>query len=58
MKIGLLNDDFEGGEFNLIGVDQKIAAGDIMVFPSTFMYPHEIKVITKGCRHSFQSWVW
>jgi len=56
--VGLLNDDFEGGEFNLIGVDQKIAAGDIMVFPSTFMYPHKIKVITKGCRHSFQSWVW
>lgn len=56
--IGLLNDDFEGGEFNLIGVDQKIKAGDIMVFPSTFMYPHEIKVITNGFRHSFQSWVW
>ena len=56
--VGLLNDNFEGGEFNLIGVDQKIKAGDIMVFPSTFMYPHEIKVITKGCRHSFQSWVW
>jgi predicted 2-oxoglutarate/Fe(II)-dependent dioxygenase YbiX len=56
--VGLLNDDFEGGEFNLIGVDQKITAGDIMIFPSTFMYPHEIKVITKGCRHSFQSWVW
>ena len=56
--VGLLNDDFEGGEFNLVGVDQKIMAGDIMVFPSTFMYPHEIKVITKGCRHSFQSWVW
>ena len=56
--VGLLNDDFKGGEFNLVGVDQKIMAGDIMVFPSTFMYPHEIKVITKGCRHSFQSWVW
>jgi hypothetical protein len=56
--VGLLNDDFEGGEFNLIGIDQKIGAGDIMVFPSTFLYPHEIKVITNGCRHSFQSWVW
>ena len=31
-----LNDNFEGGEFNLIGVDQKIKAGDIMIFPSTF----------------------
>ena len=56
--VGLLNNDFEGGEFNLNGIDQKIMAGDIMVFPSSFMYPHEIKVITKGCRHSFQSWVW
>ena len=56
--VGLLNDNFEGGEFNLIGIDQEIKAGDIMIFPSTFMYPHEIKVITKGCRHSFQSWVW
>ena len=56
--VGLLNDNFEGGEFNLAGVDQKITAGDIMIFPSTFMYPHKVKVITKGYRHSFQSWVW
>ena len=56
--VGLLNDNFEGGEFNLIGVDQQLMPGDIMVFPSSFVYPHEIKVITKGCRHSFQSWVW
>jgi hypothetical protein len=56
--VGLLNDNFEGGEFNLAGVDREIAAGDIMIFPSTFMYPHKVNLITKGCRHSFQSWVW
>ena len=31
-------------------------AGDIMVFPSAFMYTHEVKPITSGERWSFVSW--
>jgi len=57
--VGLLNDDFEGGEF-IMFEDEKITLkqGDILIFPSTFMYPHKVTQITKGVRYSFVSWVW
>lgn len=57
--IGLLNNDFEGGE--LIFWDDhhiQLKTGDIVIFPSNFMYPHEIKKVTKGIRHSFVCWAW
>ena len=34
----------------------KLMRGDILLFPSNFMYPHEVKEITKGVRFSFVSW--
>jgi predicted 2-oxoglutarate/Fe(II)-dependent dioxygenase YbiX len=54
----LLNDDFEGGRF--IVRDQKLdlKAGDILVFPSCFLYPHEVTEVTAGERLSFVSWAW
>ena len=57
--VGLLNDDYEGGEF--IMFDNKridIKAGSVIVFPSTFLYPHSVSQVTKGTRYSFVSWVW
>jgi predicted 2-oxoglutarate/Fe(II)-dependent dioxygenase YbiX len=57
--VGVLNDDFEGGEFLFWGdYEQKLKAGDILIFPSNFMYPHEVKKIKSGVRHSFVSWVY
>jgi predicted 2-oxoglutarate/Fe(II)-dependent dioxygenase YbiX len=32
------------------------SSGDILLFPSNFMFPHEVKEITKGIRYSFVSW--
>ena len=57
--IGLLNDDYEGGDLIIFG-DKKIDTkkGDIMIFPSNFLYPHAITPVTKGVRQSFVSWVW
>ena len=57
--VGLLNDDFEGGEF-VMWKDKKIQlkTGDLIIFPSNFLYPHQVDTITKGVRHSFVSWVW
>lgn len=57
--LGSLNNDYEGGELIMFG-DKKIElnAGDIMVFPSNFMYPHEVKKVTSGIRYSYVSWVW
>ena len=54
--VGLLNDTFTGGEFYVNDVDMKLKKGDIIVFPSNFMYPHEVKTIKKGERYSYVSW--
>jgi predicted 2-oxoglutarate/Fe(II)-dependent dioxygenase YbiX len=55
--IGLLNDDFEGGD--LVMFDDlyiKLTKGDIVIFPSVFLYPHRIEKIIKGTRYSVISW--
>jgi predicted 2-oxoglutarate/Fe(II)-dependent dioxygenase YbiX len=57
--LGALNDDYEGGDL-IFWNDTKIElkAGSVMVFPSTFLYPHSVETITKGTRYSFVSWVY
>ena len=56
--IGILNDDYEGGEL-IMFEDKKIDTkkGDLIIFPSNFLYPHEITPVTKGVRYSYVSWV-
>lgn len=55
--LGLLNDDFEGGDFLMFGGEKvNLEAGDIIVFPSNFLYPHAVTTVTKGTRYSFVSW--
>ena len=57
--LGSLNNDYEGGE--LVFWDDTIVelkAGEIMIFPSNFLYPHEVKLVTEGTRYSFVSWAW
>ena len=51
-----LNEDYEGSEFYCRGEEIKLKTGDILLFPSNFMYPHEVKETTKGTRYSFVSW--
>jgi predicted 2-oxoglutarate/Fe(II)-dependent dioxygenase YbiX len=53
-----LNDDYEGGEFGFFDREMKIKAGkgDVVMFPSTFMYPHEIMPVTEGTRYSIITW--
>lgn len=49
-----LNDDYEGGEleFNKLGFKIKPEAGDIIVFPSTFIYSHASLPVTSGTKYS------
>lgn len=57
--IGILNDDYQGGDlvfFDDYKVETKV--GDLIIFPSSFLYPHAIKEVTKGTRYSFVSWAW
>ena len=54
--VGLLNDNFTGGGFCVNGKDMKLKKGDIIIFPSNFLYRHEVKTIKKGERYSYVSW--
>lgn len=57
--LSMLNDDYEGGEFILFeDTVVPFNAGDILVFPSTFMYPHRVEPVTSGVRYSCISWAW
>jgi predicted 2-oxoglutarate/Fe(II)-dependent dioxygenase YbiX len=35
-----------------------LQAGDLLIFPSNFMYPHRVEPVTNGERYSFISWMW
>lgn len=57
--IGILNNEYEGGD--LIFFDNhkiSTSVGDVIIFPSNFLYPHTVQEITKGTRYSFVSWAW
>ena len=57
--IGSLNDDYEGGEFIMFQDEEiKLKQGDLMIFPSVFLYPHRVEPVTKGVRNTFVSWAW
>lgn len=53
-----LNDEYEGGEFAFFDREIMIRGGigSVIVFPSNFMYPHEIMPVTKGTRYSIITW--
>lgn len=54
----ILNDDFEGGDFAFFNKElkYKLEKGDALMFPSNFMYPHEVMPVTKGTRYSIITW--
>ena len=57
--VGVLNEDYEGGNF--VMWENKIIElpqGSLMIFPSNFLYPHQVTPVTKGTRYSFVQWVW
>ena len=51
-----LNEDYKGGEFVCRDKKINLKTGDILMFPSNFMYPHKVKETTEGTRYSFVSW--
>lgn len=54
--IGVLNDDYAGGEFIMNKEVVELKQGDILMFPSTFLYEHEVIEVTNGTRYSVVSW--
>lgn len=53
-----LNDDYEGGEFAFFDRElvYNLKKGSCVMFPSNFMYPHEIMPVTSGTRYSIVTW--
>jgi len=53
-----LNDDYEGGAFAFFNRNKivKMKKGSALLFPSNFMYPHEIIEVTNGTRYSIITW--
>ena len=54
-----LNTGFEGGEF--IMFDEEVIPfnkGDVLIFPSNFLFPHKVNAVTAGVRYSAVFWAW
>ena len=57
--VGLLNDDFQGGDFIFFdNYRLKLGKGDVLVFPSIFLYPHRVDQVLSGTRYSVVQWVY
>ena len=56
--VGLLNDDFIGGEFSMCGNEIELKKNSLLIWPANFMYPHEVAPIKEGTRYSFVTWLW
>ena len=57
ISVQLSNDDeYEGGEFNVMGTKHKLKKGSVISFPSYF--PHQVESISSGTRWSLIGWAW
>ena len=54
----VLNSDYEGGAFSFFDGEKtySLEKGDILMFPSNFMYPHAVLPVTRGERFSIVTW--
>jgi Rps23 Pro-64 3,4-dihydroxylase Tpa1-like proline 4-hydroxylase len=52
--VAYVNDDYEGGElyFRLQNLKVKPEAGDLFIFPSNYMYPHQAMPVQSGTKYS------
>ena len=56
--VGVLNDDFEGGEFVFWREHSvKIKKGHVLAFPALYLFPHEVTPVTSGVRYSWITWI-
>jgi hypothetical protein len=52
--VGYLNDDYDGGElsFDAHGIKIKPDAGDLVIFPSNYLFMHKALPVTSGVKYS------
>jgi hypothetical protein len=53
-SVGYINDDYEGGElyFDKFNLKIKPKAGDLYLFPSTYLFSHASLPVTEGTKYS------
>jgi len=57
--IGALNSNYEGGELVMFqDKEYTLKTGEVLIFPSVFLYPHKIMPVTKGTRFTYVTWVY
>jgi predicted 2-oxoglutarate/Fe(II)-dependent dioxygenase YbiX len=58
-SVGYINDDYEGGElfFDKLNIKIKPKAGDLYLYPSTYLYSHASLPITSGTKYSIVSFL-
>jgi len=54
----IFNDDYTGGEFTMNNEVLDLKQGDILIFPSTFLYKHGVSEVIKGIRYSAVTWAY
>lgn len=54
----LLNDDFSGGNLSFFNnkIIYPVKKNSVIMFPSNFMYPHQILPVLNGVRYSIITW--
>lgn len=55
----VLNDNYEGGELSFFDDGYVIPpkVGSVVIFPSNFMFPHEVKTVNNGTRYAIVTWL-
>ncbi len=52
-----INDDYEGGELRFWKtIDLEKKSNSVHIYPSNFLYPHEVTPVTKGIHYSIVCW--
>ena len=47
----------KGGEFVVADISYSTKKGSVILFPSNFMFPHEVRKIWEGTRYSIVTWL-
>ena len=54
-----LNDYYEGGDLVMLDYYRiKLQQGDVLIFPSNFLFPHKVEPVKFGTRYTAISWTW
>lgn len=53
-----LNNEYKGGDFMMWDGEVKyhLEKGNVLLFPSNFLYPHSVEVVTEGTRYTIITW--